>query len=67
MFGDFAAASDFHEAAGSAHSHHLRALSGNTETLAAVGNSAQLAAAEFTAMDERNAMRVRSVRCASAT
>jgi hypothetical protein len=67
MFGDFAAGTLFHEAAGSAQSHHVRVLAGNKERLVAVGNSAHLAASGFTAMDERNASSVRAVRCTSVT
>ena len=66
MFGDFAAAAQFHEAAQSAHSHHLRVLSGHKADLATVGDRAHRAAAEFAAMEDHNTRSVREVRCCSA-
>ncbi|QLL05452.1 DUF2563 family protein [Mycobacterium vicinigordonae] len=67
MFGDFAAAAAFHNAAGSARDHHVRILLDHRETLDAVGNNTQLAAATFTDMEEHNAKRVQAVRCTFAT
>lgn len=67
MFGDFAAAAAFHEAAAVAQSHHVRVSFSNQETLAAVGNSAHLAAVKFTEMDQYSVREVRAVRCSSAT
>ena len=63
MFGDFAAAEDFHEAVSSAHAEHVRNLRAHQEVLTSVGSKARLAASGFTEMDRRNADELRSVRC----
>jgi hypothetical protein len=66
MFGDFAAAEEFGEAAGALHARNLRILLGHREFLGSLGDRAHLAGAEFTDMEERNATSVRTVRCDSA-
>lgn len=65
MFGDFADADAFFEAAGSAHSHHVRVLAVDGESLATVGDKAHRAAAGFLSMDDDGAKRFREVRCSS--
>ncbi|WAC92252.1 DUF2563 family protein [Mycobacterium sp. Aquia_213] len=67
MFGQYAAAEEFHEAVGVAHGDHVRALRAHEEALTAVGGKAHRAAAGFTDMEERNAAKLRTVRCNSAT
>jgi hypothetical protein len=67
MFGDFAAAQEFHESTASLRVHHTQLLSRHRETLGAVGLGALKAAVGFAEMDENNAARVRAVRCNSAT
>src|ERR1700744_142223 len=62
MFGNFAAAEDFHEALSSAHTQHVNALQAHHEALSAVGSKAHIAARGFTEMDQRNAVEMRSVR-----
>lgn len=66
MFGDFAAADEFHEAVTSAHGQHARTLQAQQEALTSVGSKAHHAAREFVAMDERNASELRAVRGTSA-
>jgi hypothetical protein len=67
MFGHFAAADVFHEAISSAHAGHVETLQFHHRTLTAVGDKAHQAAAEFTAMDERNAANLRMGQCNSNT
>jgi len=62
MFGEFAAAEEFHDAVRSAHSRHVKTLQAHQEALTAVGNKAHLAADGFADMDARNAAAERSVR-----
>ena len=62
MFGEFAAAEEFHDAVRSAHTQHVRTLQAHQEALAAVGSKAHLAADGFTEMDARNAAAERAVR-----
>ncbi|BBZ40009.1 DUF2563 family protein [Mycobacterium conspicuum] len=62
MFGEFAAAEEFHDAVRSAHSRHVKTLRAHQEALTAVGDKAHLAARGFTAMDVRNAAAERAVR-----
>ena len=67
MFGQFPAAEEFHEAVGVAHGDHLRTLRTHDEVPTAVGGKAHRAASGFTGMEERNAAKLRAVRCSSAT
>jgi len=67
MFGDFSAAAAFHEALSAAHAQHVNNLQAHHGTLSAIGAKARYAAAEFTAMDERNAAELRAVRDRSGT
>ena len=67
MFGDFAAAEEFHESAASVQVHHTRLLLRHRETLGAVGRGAVAAAAGFTEMDDTNASSLKAVQCDSAT
>jgi hypothetical protein len=67
MFGRFPAAEDFHGAVGAAHSKHVRGLQAHYEALTAIGGQARRAAAEFVDMEERNAAKLRMVRCGSGT
>ncbi|MEM6108460.1 DUF2563 family protein [Mycobacterium sp. 050272] len=67
MFGQFPAADEFHEAVGVAHGDHVRGLRAHEEVLTAVGGKAHRAASGFTEMDERNAAKLRAVRCNSGT
>lgn len=66
IFGDFAAAQDFHEAVSIAHAEHTAVLRANRETLSDIGSKARAAAVDFTAMDDRNTLRIRGIRCNSA-
>jgi Protein of unknown function (DUF2563) len=61
MFGDFAAADDFHDAVSAAHAHHVKALQHHQQSLNDVGARAHHAAYAFTAMDERNASELREL------
>lgn len=61
MFGDFAAADLFHQAASAAHTHHAKVLQTHGETLSAVGSKAHQAAAEFTEVHEGNAAKLLAV------
>jgi Protein of unknown function (DUF2563) len=63
MFGEFAAAESFHEAVTSAQAHHVKILQAHQETLTSVGTNAHTAANGFTDMEERNAAKLRAVRC----
>jgi uncharacterized protein DUF2563 len=67
MFGEFAAAESFHDAVTSARAHHVKTLQAHQETLTTVGANAHLAANEFTNTEERNAAKLRAVRCSSNT
>ena len=67
MFGGFAAADAFHDMAASARDQHQRSLSAHRTSLVAIGDNAHVAAQRFTEMDADNAIRVRAVRCISAT
>ena len=62
MFGEFAAAEEFHDAVRSAHTQHVQTLQAHREALTAIGGKAHLAANGFTAMDARNAAAERAVR-----
>ena len=62
MFGEFAAAEEFHDAVRSAHTQHVKTLQAHQEALTAVGNKAHLAANGFADMDTRNAAAERAVR-----
>lgn len=61
MFGDFAAADDFHEAISSAHAQHVNALQSHHETLNDVGAKTHRAAYEFDAMEDHNTKVLRDV------
>jgi hypothetical protein len=67
MFGEFAAAESFHDAVTLAHAHHVKNLHAHRETLTTVGANAHLAANAFTNTEERNAAKLRAVRCSSNT
>lgn len=67
MFGDFAAADEFHASVASVQVYHTRLLLQHRGTLGAVGRGAVAAAARFTEMDDDNASSVRAVQCDSAT
>jgi hypothetical protein len=62
MFGEFAAAEEFHDAVRAAHTQHVKTLQAHQEALTTVGSNAHLAADGFTAMDARNAAAERAVR-----
>ena len=67
MFGGFPAAEAFHDAVSAAHATHVRSLQAHEETLTAIGGKAERAAVGFTEMEERNAAKLRAVRCSSNT
>jgi hypothetical protein len=67
MFGDFAAAGEFHEAVTRAHTHHTARLRAHQEILSDVGDKARAAAVDFTDMEQQNAAKLRAVRCNSDT
>ncbi|BBU24741.1 DUF2563 family protein [Mycobacterium xenopi] len=67
MFGDFAAAHEFHQAVSQAHTHHTNELRGHQQTLSDVGDKARTAATAFTDMEERNTVKLDAVRCNSDT
>jgi pyruvate/2-oxoglutarate dehydrogenase complex dihydrolipoamide acyltransferase (E2) component len=67
MFGDFATAAAFHEAVTQARTQHTAKLRAHQQTLSNVGDKARTVAAAFTEMDERNASKLKAVRCTSAT
>ncbi|MCV7349879.1 DUF2563 family protein [Mycobacterium parmense] len=62
MFGEFAAAEEFHDALSSAHAQHVKNLQAHREALTSVSKKAHYAATTFTTMDQRNAAELRSVR-----
>ena len=62
MFGEFAAAEEFHDAVRLAHTQHVKTLEAHQEAFTAVGNKAHLAANGFADMDARNAAAERAVR-----
>lgn len=61
MFGDFAAAHEFHHAISSAHAQHVDALQSHHDTLDDVGAKTHLAANGFDAMEDHNAKVLRDV------
>jgi Protein of unknown function (DUF2563) len=61
MFGDFGAAEVFYEAVKSTHAGHVGKFEGHHQALTAVGDKAHRAAAQFTAMDETSATKLRTV------
>jgi Protein of unknown function (DUF2563) len=63
MFGDFAAAHEFHQAVTQAHAHHTTRLRAHQETLSNIGDKARTAATAFTDMEERNELKLEAVRC----
>lgn len=67
MFGEFPAADEFHNAVSAGHAKHVQSLRVHQEALTAIGSKAHRAASEFTDMDERNAAKLRAVRCNSGT
>ncbi|HZS20211.1 MAG TPA: DUF2563 family protein, partial [Pseudonocardiaceae bacterium] len=67
MFGDFAAAHEFHQAVSQAHIHHTRKLRAHQQVLSDVGDKARTAATAFTDMEERNTVKLDAVRCNSDT
>jgi Protein of unknown function (DUF2563) len=62
MFGEFAAAEEFHDAVRAAHTRHVKTLQAHQEALTTIGSKARLAANGFTDMDARNAAAERAVR-----
>ncbi len=67
MFGGFAVAEKFHDAVSTAHARHVEDLRAHLETLTELGRKAHYAATGFTDMDDRNAAKMRAVRCNSDT
>jgi Protein of unknown function (DUF2563) len=67
MFGGFPAAEIFHEAVRAAHGQHVKNLQAHQETLTELGRKAHFAADGFTDIDDRNAAKMRAVRCSSVT
>ncbi len=65
MFGDFSAGQMFHAAVVFTRTRHVRGLNTHQEALTAVGTKAEQAAAEFMAMDENNAAKLRAAQCIS--
>ncbi|HYB39910.1 MAG TPA: DUF2563 family protein [Mycobacterium sp.] len=63
MFGNFAAAHEFHQAVTQAHTHHTTRLRAHQETLSNIGDKARTAATAFTDMEERNKLKLEAVRC----
>ena len=61
MFGDFAAADDFHDAVTAAHTYHVKALQNHQQSLNDVGAKAHRAGYSFSAMDDNNAKVLREV------
>ena len=61
MFGDFAAAHDFHAALGTAKDEHRDTLSQHHENLTGIAANVRTAATGFTAMDDRSAQQLRGV------
>jgi hypothetical protein len=66
MFGDFAAAHEFHEAVTQAHAHHTARLRAHQQVLSDVGDKARTAATDFSQMEDHNAATLRAVRRNSA-
>jgi Protein of unknown function (DUF2563) len=66
-FGDFPAAEAFHRTVSAAHAKHVQTLQAQYEALSAIGGKAYRASAGFTDMEERNAAKLRAVRCSSGT
>ncbi|ORJ52603.1 DUF2563 family protein [Mycobacterium simiae] len=67
MFGEFPTAGEFHNAIGAGQAKHVQSLRVHHVALTAIGSKAHGAASEFSDMDERNAAKLRAVRCSSAT
>ncbi|OBA59476.1 hypothetical protein A5647_17695 [Mycobacterium sp. 1100029.7] len=67
MFGEFAAAEEFHGAVSESHGAHVRSLQNHQEALTAIGGKAHHAATGFKQDDERNASWLRNVGCTSNT
>jgi Protein of unknown function (DUF2563) len=67
MFGDFATAEAFHEAVTQAHTQHTAKLRAHQETLSNLGDKARTVAEGFAEMDERNASKLKAMRCNCAT
>lgn len=67
MFGDFEAAHTFHEAITQAHALHSAKLRSHQQTLSDVGDKVHTVATAFTQMDERNASKLKVVRCNTTT
>jgi hypothetical protein len=61
MFGEFAAADDFHDAISAAHAHHVKALQNHQQSLNDVGAKAHRAGYAFSSMDDRNAKELREL------
>jgi hypothetical protein len=61
MFGDFAAADDFHEAVSAAHAYHVNALQNHQESLNGVGAKVHRAGYAFSAMEDHNTKVLREV------
>ncbi|ARG59463.1 DUF2563 family protein [Mycobacterium kansasii] len=66
-FGEFAAGETFHGVVSASLTKHVQTLQAHHEALSAIGDKAHHAAAGFTDMDERNAAKLRAVRCSSVT
>lgn len=66
MFGAFTAADAFHDAVTASHATQVRGLQAHRDALSGLGGKAHVAAAGFTAMDDRNAADLRALRCNSA-
>ena len=60
IFGDFAAAHDFHEALSAAHSAHVDLLQGHHRALTDVGDKSRSAANDFIAQDALSADSLRA-------
>jgi hypothetical protein len=67
MFGDFAAAHEFHEAVAIAHTHHAAKLRAHQQILTDLGDKASTVATTFTEMEDHHASELKAVRCNSAT
>jgi hypothetical protein len=61
MFGDFAAADDFHEAISAAHAQHAASLHSHHQNLNDVGAWAHRAGSSFSETDERNTSELREL------
>lgn len=62
IFGDFAAADDFHSGISDAHAQHLAQLRANESRLGNLGDKAHVAASAFVDMEERNKAALESLR-----